>query len=54
MFTSLRSEHTLCLIAVALPFTIFFVGVLDRDFFIHKVLTIHICNCFVRGFEVGE
>lgn len=34
--------------------TILFVRVLDRDFLVHEVLAIHICDGVVRGFEVGE
>jgi len=54
VFTGLRGKHTLRIIAVSLAFTIFFVGILDRYFFIHEVLTVHVCDCFVGGFEVGE
>lgn len=54
MLAGLGGEHALGLVAVALAFAVFFVGVLDRDFFVHEVLAVHIGDGFIGGFEVGE
>jgi len=54
VLAGLGGEHALGLVAVTLAFAVFFVGVLDRDFFVHEVLAVHVGNGFVGGFEVGE
>lgn len=54
VFPSLRCEHTFGFITVSLAFAIFLVRVLDRDFFVHEILTVHVGDCFVRGLEIGK
>ena len=54
VLAGLGGEHALGLVAVALAFAVFFVGVLDRDFLVHEVLAVHVGDGFVGGFEVGE
>ena len=39
---------------MTLAFSVFLVSVLDRDFLVHKILTIQVRYGFVRGLEVGE
>ena len=54
VLAGLGGEHALGLVAVALAFAVFFVGVLDRDFLVHEVLAVHVGDGFVGGFEVGK
>jgi hypothetical protein len=49
----LCSEHSLCLIAVAVAFAVLLVGVLDRDVLIHEVLVMHVGDRVVGGLKVG-
>ena len=53
MCFGLRSEHSLCFVAVAFAFAIFLVGVLYTDLLIHEVLSAHVRDCIVGGLEVG-
>ena len=54
MLAGLGREHTFCRVAVPLTLAVFLVGVLDGDFFIDKILTVHARNGIVGGFKVGE
>ena len=48
------SEGSLGGVAVALAFAVFLVGVLHRDFLVHKILTVHVGNGIVAVFEGGK
>ena len=48
----LCSEHSLCLISVAVAFAVLLVRVLYRDVLVHEVLVMHVGDCVVGGLEV--
>jgi hypothetical protein len=54
MFPSLRGQRSLGLITMSLSLAILLVGVLHRHLLVHEILTIHIGNGSVGGFEVGK
>ena len=54
MFSRLSCQHPLRLITMAFPFPIFLIRILDGYLLVHKVLPIHIRNCFIRSFEIRE
>lgn len=54
MFLCFVCEFALCLVSVALAFAVFLVRILDCDFFASKELTVHVCDGFIGGVEVGE
>ena len=49
----LGGEHALCLVAVALAFAVFLVGVLDGDVLVHEILVVHVGDGVVGGFEIA-
>lgn len=56
VFPRLGGEESLRLVAVTLALAVFLVGVLNRDFLVHEVLTVHGFDGFIGGFEgvVGD
>ena len=54
VFSCLSCEHTLCLVTVALPLSVFLVGVLYTDLFVHEILSVHVCDRIVGSIEVCE
>jgi hypothetical protein len=56
VYLCLGSKHAFCFIAVSFSFSVFLVGVLDRDVFVHEILPVHVCDRVVGGFEcaVGD
>ena len=51
VFAGLGGEETFGLVPMALAFAVFFVGVLNVDFFVHEVLLVHGFDGFVGGFK---
>jgi hypothetical protein len=49
----LSSEHALRWVTVPFTLAVFLIRVLDGYVFIHQILSIHICDCIVRGLEIG-
>jgi hypothetical protein len=54
MLASLGCQHPFCLITMSLAFPILLVCILYRNLFVHQVLTIHVGDSRVRGFEIGK
>jgi hypothetical protein len=52
VLAGLRSQHSLGFVAVSLALSVLFIGVLDRDLLVHKVLAVHASDCAVGGFKV--
>lgn len=51
MFSGLGGEESLRLVSVAFSFSVFLVGILYVDFFVHEELFVHAFDRFVGGFE---
>lgn len=52
--SSFGCEETFCFVAVTFAFAILLVCVLYCDFLVGEELAVHIRDCFVGGFKVGE
>ena len=54
MLASLCGQHAFGLITVPLSFAVFLVCILNGNFFVHEVLSVHVGYRFVGGFEIRE
>lgn len=54
VFTTSGSQGTLCGVSVTFSLAVLLEGVLNGDLLVHEVLTVHVCDSIVRGFEGCE
>jgi hypothetical protein len=54
VFATGSSQGTFGGVSVTFSLAVLFECVLDSDFLVHEVLTVHVCDGIVRGFEGGE
>lgn len=54
MSSGLSREHTFGLVTVSLALAVLLVRVLDRDFFVHEILAVHVGDGVIRRLKVGE
>jgi hypothetical protein len=54
VFTTSGGQGALCGVSVTFSLAVLLESVLNGDLLVHEVLTVHVCDGIVRGFEGGE